>query len=526
MPVNKHLKYQEITDFSPGLFTDGSAGTVVLAPAMAAQQMDDVYPQPQGGLRAFFTSTSVPTAGIVAPTQEECTGIFTVSGYSRRTGAGGETGTVWYMSTWNNTTNVARIYRMDGTNGETSWTALFTSVTTADNAASRTQSSFARFVDVSGNDYMVVCLRSGFEDTSRGVFTVTYVGGALPQAGDAVVTKRSAKYGMLAIAQARIIVSGTLDDHTADTLYWTGVGSASFSGVTSGNLKPQASAPDNLITYLGVIDPDQLIVGFRAAAWVTITGDINSSSTPVRVMGAGHYPPAQDALRTPGGVVFMANNGPAYLTTGTTFEDMTPQLAGFQPVATHFKGPGVGVFDEGFLLLPGGLVRYEETENIGGGAVMHSLAKETKGWFHVSDQTSVFHSSDPQLGIVTASAGVSFTIRLRVISRILGTRASAWTWRSAPFAQPDETQTEVREVTLQGECYTASTYAVTVTDHLGNTQTVTTASIPTGKHNFAVPTMLRGDYCDVKVLATAINGSSEAPTLEKIRIGFGMGHSL
>ena len=512
MPVNKALTYFDLTDFSAGEFVDPGSGNQLLMPNTGAQQMYDVYPQPGGGLRGFFTSTSFTTSGLVHAADEECTGIFVVGGYARRSGTGGQgangSGEVYYMTTWDESRNEALFYRMDTTGGQTSWSHLHTTASTADAASSRYQTGFVHFIDSSGNDYVIVALRSSID---RGLFTWLYDAAQADSEGgsDGTVTRYHTYDGALTVAQARIIV-GSHETSDDQTLYYSDVGSVSFSGGTAGTLIPSPSYPRNAIEYLATIDPDQIVVGFRGAPWVTITGDINSANTPVRQMGAGHYPNLQEALRTPEGLVFMTDHGPAYLTDGNQFTNITPYQLGFANAGANgnFGGLGVGTYEEGFLFLPHGQVRFEET----------------KGWFETSDSDAVYYASDPSVGVIEVTNDVNFTIRTRSVSRRTATRVSSWTWRSAPIAQQGGTQTEVREVVILGECTHTCSYSITLTDHLGNTQTVNTRTLAAGKHATSVPMKLRGDYVDVKIVATASSG--EAPIVERVRLGMGMGHSL
>lgn len=512
MPVNRHLRYFDLTDFTAGRFADPGSGNQLLMPTGGAQTMDDCYPQAIGGLRAFFTSTAISTSGLDDSAHETCTGIFLVSGYSRRTGAPGETGNVRYMTTWNTNDNKARIYRMDGTIGATTWTKLFTGVATADNAADRRYSSFVHFMTTGARDYVVLALRSGLEASDRGLYTIEYVPGATSGTGlDGQVTYISGHDGPLAIAQGRIVVGENEVAAGPETIYWSDIGAVTFGGATSGSLTPSPSYPLNGVVLIAVFDPDQLLLGFQGAPWVTISGDINSPTTPVRQMGDGHFPyTLQDPIRTPDGVVFMEKNGSAYLTDGRVFTDLTAQLPPFTSAffGDGIDGLGTGAFLEGFLFLPGGNVRFEES----------------RGWFHVSEQSWALCAADPRVGVLTATKGIGFTLRERDVSRGTGTRASSYTWRSAPFAQPDGTQSEVREVVIQTECYGTSSFAVTLTDHLGNNRLASVTGIATGKHAISVPTLLRGDYMDVKIVATG--SGVEAPTIERVRVGFGMGHSL
>lgn len=516
MPVTGHLKYVELTDFKAGVFTDPGGGKQLIMPATGMQQLDDAYPQVEGGLRAFFQPVVVTTAGIVAPTQEVCTGIAVVSGYTRRTGAGGQgvngTSICWYMTTWNDTTNIARIYRMDGTGGETAWSAKFTSG--VDNSGTGQQSSFQRFVETAGTDYMIVSLRSGgATGTYKVLYDSTQASSGL--GSDGVATKTTTHAGVLAVAAARIITGGSTPG-TDQSLWWSAIGSASgdgtnFTGAGIGTVIPSPSAPRNGVKLLQTFDPDQLLVGFAGSAWKTITGDISSTSSPIRQMGTGHFPGnLQDGTRTPDGVVFIPPHGPAYLTDGRTFTDISTNLAGFNNAQSGIAigGPGTGDYGEGFLFLPGGSVSFEEA----------------KGWFKVTDQVGVYHYWDPNQGMLSVSAGVSFTIRSRQINRSLGARNLSYTFRTAPFAQPDGSQSVVREVEIDAQAYSVSSFTVTVTDHFGATTTQTQSGIAVGRQVTSIPIKAIGEYLDVTVTATG--ASVEAPTIEKVRIGFTPGRRI
>lgn len=531
MPANTHLKFFDITDFKAGEWTDDPAiGQGILMPNTGAQKLSDGYPMPTGGIRAFFTASAISVTGVDNIAQEVVTGIYNAVGYGRRTGAAGETGTVRYMTTWNETDNKARLYRMDGTNGATTWTRIFINSATGDNPADRRHTSFARFNKSDGTDYLVMILRSG-KSSERGMYTIKYVGGSPPGAGDATVTLVSAaKVGPMTISQARVLVGG--DDGTGldgGKVYYSPTGDpTSMVATGSGSISPQPNINQPALRMIASQVPSEVLLGFSGGPWVVVSGDISNTSTPVRAMGEGHYPGGllQDPIFTPRGIVFVEEGGAWYLTQGRNFTPLTLGLepfdargfstrSGTDSVTAGFSSVGAGGFAAGFLFLPKSYVSFEETN----------------GWFETSEHVSGMmcvtqgDARSNREGVMSASRSTNFTLYNRIVTRTSGTRTSAYTWRSAPLADAGGRQIAIREVQWEGQVYGTTTIAITITDHAGATTTQSVTGIAAGRRHVSIPINARGHYVDIQLVATNTAGG-EAPTTDRLRIGMQSGHLL
>ena len=161
MPVNSHLRWAEITDFTPGLY---EAGGTFLMPQNAAQTMLDCEAVPGGGLRAFFKGgATVPTTGIT----NAATSVIIAMGVSDSPGSGGAGtyGPDRYAMLFEPSTKVTRVYRLNQAQEtpDTSW-ELLKATTAADLAVARA-GSFAPFVDSTGTQYMLFVIRTGSSDS-------------------------------------------------------------------------------------------------------------------------------------------------------------------------------------------------------------------------------------------------------------------------------------------------------------------------------------------------------------------------
>lgn len=85
MAVNTHLQWMEVNDFSAGLWTVGDTWAM---PANAAQQMQDCYALPSGGLRAFYRRQAFGTLGANLLTANQASIETSAAGW---TGSGGTT---------------------------------------------------------------------------------------------------------------------------------------------------------------------------------------------------------------------------------------------------------------------------------------------------------------------------------------------------------------------------------------------------------------------------------------------------
>lgn len=507
MPPSSHLEFFEITDFTPGLQgEDQLPGTTavdkrLLLPTNAAVVMNDCEPRPGGGLRAFFRPTTVSTSGITDVTKELVTGVGNHTGLALRSGAVG-VALDRYLTTIDTVADRERIYRMDGTNGETTWKQGSNYNRSAGTVGTAGPASMFPFVDVSGNRWMVVVLRSANEP---GFYKIAYVAGAGPPAGDGDITKINTWDGPAVANQARVIIG---ESTQSPTLQWTDEGTLTPS-VDSLDIAPYQDGAD--LRGIQAMEPSDLLIVREGAPWVAIQGDVTSASVPVREMGGAHtgLGHTTELCRTPDGLAFIEPGGRIYLTDGRSFTPISPTIEPFYRHSDDVRSSGKMVFANRYLFAPGGYVR----------------DWESGAWFKVSEMAdsnpAQFWSVDAaHQRVWGASAGFSFRIREYAPWDQDTKRNDDWVWQSAPWARSDGRTTRIREVQLFVVAHATSTLTVERINADGTSTTRTAAAISSGKQmvSFLFPNT-GSEYQSIKVTAAADSASNEAPTLERIRVG-------
>jgi hypothetical protein len=488
MPVNDHLTWTEVTNFAPGLWTD----SLQEMPASAAQQMDNCYPYPGGGLRAFYASSPnlLVNTGITAgkagrgfiinmaedstaPPTDRLDAIYTV-----------------IVGSPTNSPPALQLYDMRVYKGETTWT----------NRQNFTDGSF----NLSWQCQFVV-------DTVPVVPTVGFTiqpGGNAAQSGVWYQTAGSAPsqalgatagYLTLVAHQNRFVSSFSA------TVLFTAPGSESFVG--AGTILPVPNAPGNGIAWLAPISPSDLLGGTVGGHVFNIQGDL--ADPTVRILGrlqAGSF--MQAPIFTPRGLVVLSNNDGAYFMDGsgntTRFTSQIDQ-ATFKPSAIDSISSGQPAFVKDFLFLPRGIVYDDVTQ------AFFRLPDLANCMLYDSDRTwRLSQTNAPRLIGVTDTANVTFP------GVTFGSaRATDFTWKSAPLHDPSGRQVEMREVQLIVRSYEASAQ-LTVTVN-GTARTVTLGAA--GRYN---PRFLFAEIAtqlDVTVRSVGGAGSTEAPSVESVRVG-------
>lgn len=501
MPVNDHLNWFEITDFAPGLFDRyPTVGARVFVPSNGATLMTDCYPQPEGGLRAFIKPSDISTSGISAT--DRPTGILVRGGVSSRSVPGADSFDA-ILPVMDSSDFKFRIKRMDGSNGESTWKTEHTSAA-ATNAAHR-QSELDIFRTTAGAIYYVVVGRS-ITAAVGGLYTVAYEAGAGPPAGDGVVVRQQAYQGSLAINQARIIVA---EGNSARVRY-SDVGALTFGVSNFVDVDPNEASPN--VTSIQAFEPDDILFAKEGGSWIQMSGDISAAGTDFRGMGDEYHgrTAEQRLVRVPGGLAFIEPGGNVYITDGRTFTNISQQIQPFDRNVGNTVGVGQGAFLNNFLFMPDGYV-YDFT---------------SRSWFKVGNASSAFHSATPYDGEVWAvDRDEGFAVRK--YSMFDGEDASArmdtYSWRSAPFFDQRGRNVEIREVQVFHSTYATSSIAVTLVDQDGTevvTRTVSGLAAGRQMTSFLFPNT-RDETLQVKVVSTATSSSNEAPSIERVRIGFG-----
>lgn len=482
-PSGRHLNWSEITDFSPGLFTVSDW----LIPANGSQTMTNCVPSVGGGLRAFVKPTAVSTTGIVDITQEAVIGLFS-SFHSVRVGIGNSYDR--YLVTYNATDNKTRVYRMDGTNGETTWTIKKTTAASTGGVPPN-PTLFDSFVDAAGNQHAVFNLLGA--TTSDGLWSIAWSTGTVTQR-----TAATQLGGPVAVQDDRIYAAY---DHK---LWFSDSQSFTFSAANF--LLVQASRLGGGIVSINAFAPSDILIGTVAGPWIMIQGDITDPI--VRTMSDAHTPGAhQKVVFTENGLAFIEPQTGVFLTsTGDQFTDISTQIDPNTWVSTGVDvGYGDLAYAPNYLFAPNGLV-YDF---------------RVRSWFRLSNVG--FHMTADKLNrtMLLATSGVNFSIFQYDTKENASARYDTYTWKSAPFRSTDGRQIEIREVQVICRTYDTAQVAVTVN---GTTRTVT--GLTAGKHYVSFPFVERDDVLDVQVVPTAGATSVEAPSIEAVRIGQGSGHLL
>lgn len=515
MPANSHLEWVEVRDFSPGLWNSGhqTVGSI-LTPAQGSQVMDNCYPQPGGGLRAFHAVTNSTTStGIANPTTEKPVGLL----YIRIPSPAGSS-QVTYLMTYNGT---LRLY--SGGVGS-AWTLGKTFAAGAGDFAAFSATSWATQV-LSTGVFKVYALVGG-TGADPGVWgwnangAPAYTKLTLPSPPSISGTGES----ILATHQSRLIVAEQY------RLMWTDPGTETFSANNFLDIDPEEGSSIVALTPLSATD---LLVVRQSGKAVVIQGDL--SDPIIRTM-----PPVthNDIVRQPntymlpdGRVPIIANPGGLFL-GGPEFERVSAQI-----------------YDSWVPSSAGGLASLLSTAGLGNflvstiggntnGALVYDLA--TKSFFTISDIFGTFGEilapdfagSVKFLNAVGTSNVTNLHQAMYQITFLDNYRASSYTWVSAPMAGPDGRRLEIREIQLivNPQNTAANRFDVTVGANVqgggGTTQTTTLTAGDLSRQTLRFLFKEQAPVLDVKVLTSLISPSSphEAPQIEAVRIGYRTRH--
>lgn len=495
MPVDRHLEVVEFRDFAPGLYENSDW----LMPGSAAQEMTDCFPQPGGGLRAFFKGTTISASGIASAANERVIGLYQKAGPS---GSAPDRHLMTY-STQTPGSYRPKLYRMKTADSETTWTQVFvTSGTTQFNAATGDNNgphkSPFRYFEAAGVAYVI--------------FTVQYIASATGGPGlyrllvsDTSSTQKAIELvttivdagrpsGPLTVHQARIVLGAGAP---GEKLLWSDPGTLTFPTANFLDVEPNQEGAG--FVALSPNAPSDMLILKNGAPAVVIQGDITDPTVQQMLDGiTGGGSEKQDLGRTPYGLTFIARDGYVYLTNGSSLDNLSQQLAGFNS-QTDFLGPGDTNFINEFLFAPNGYV----------------LHWPTKSWFKQTRLAGALHHVDHARRVIWGPVGTGASFTLRELSPFAdATRMDTYSWKSAPLRRPDGRQLVIREVEVVAKSYDASAQiAVTVN---GTTVTQTLASAGRQKVSFLFNE--RDEILDVRVVPTANSSDIEAPSIEAVRV--------
>lgn len=485
MPIDTHLEWSEIRDFTPGLWDIGGPNM----PQNAAQVMTDCQALPSGGLRAFQKRTSFTTTGVVNTTNEKVRGLWVNELLANRAG-GGNSNDYW-MLTYDTASTVCRLYRMDQTAAgpPVTWSVIKTFAAGLDPGNVR----FTNYYDSTGAQYVVFSLGFG-GGADAGVWYYDYQ--------TATGIKLTGTPGQVFNYQSRLVVLNGSKLIFTDPALFTNI------ATNTAPVDPNEGHATGIVS-IAPFSPGDLLVFKAAGPIYLVQGDLNNYT--VRQMNASKFI-AQGGVGavTKGvdGVIFRALNDGIYV---------TPDGSQLFPVSKSLLGTHWGSGSGNFLLWCNHYLL-----DMGTGLVMDN---DSKTWFTTTMQgggTGAVMARTTRLMLGDNSAAQMTLWTLQLTDDNTG-RAESYTWKSSLIRHETGRQIEIRAVEVYAKSYNGATSTVAVTIN-GVTRTFACDSGGQGALTFYF--LARKEELDVQVVAASNAAGVEAPTIEVIRIGAQGGHYL
>lgn len=518
MPATQSLQWVDIDDFTPGLWEETAAYNKFATPVNAFRILDDYMPLKGGGLRPSPLASTISLSGVGA--SEEIFGVFARGGIAR-TGAGTNAliSTDIVLVTFKDSDSKFRIYRLDGTVITPAWSLRFTSAACSDNFHTPVQ--FAYFQDTSGVMWYLMSIE--VNGAVRGLYSMRLDLTVASNTGnDGLVAKISGDYGPLCISQARVLVGvgggeGAGGAVAGNTVDYSDVGLTTFSGATHGSLSVTPNRVGSGLASISSVEPSDLLIAKIGAPWVEVNGDIASAGTPVREMGDDHHPRAarQQLPKTPNGVCFIEGSGRVFETDGRSFRPLTNQISTrSQSWANNMVAAGTLGFLDDRLFIPG---RTGDTTgyvfDFQSGSVFRTTGiNPVFNWLDAYNSTMYCANHDP-------AAQSLVTYRFTG-----GNLCPTGVIQTVPFADKNGRNIDIREVQMFVLTNASTEFKVELIDETGASVVARYAVVASAKRTmFKVQfPATKSRYLSVKVTPRTYDGSSEAPTFERIRIGFGV----
>lgn len=485
MPVTESLEFREIREFGT-LWTRDNNG-----PPNAAQLMSGCQPLPGGGLRAAIYFKGLNPTGLTLTDWP----IALMGGLSP---------TNRLLLTMNKTTGVAVIYHQSGT-ADWAFRYVFNNAWAVPTYAPASAHTY--YSGRAGRDI---------------IFTVH---GAAPDAGlwsvDQTAVTRTlelalAPNGPLTTHQARLLRTNQA------RLLWTDPGAvgAVWPAANFLDVEPQGATIDWIVALVPV-PPSDLFVIKNSGQTILVQGDL--SSPVLRVLNS--LPeitnPIGSAVRTPYGIAALVPRYGVYLLQGDSWTHLSEPLA-FNAFDGGFndsdESQGNLLFFNDILYCPAGLAydfRTKAWHLVGGEGAIGAIK------YYARSRTASGTNSGPLTAVV--DVGSTFGLREAVVLEDYPTgvtyRDTNYEWQSMPLRDPTGRQVEVREI--QVICRTFDNGSQ-IHARVHNGASVITRSVTLTDAGVNAPRFFfreRGREPHIAVQAVSAGSTTEAPTIEAIRIG-------
>jgi hypothetical protein len=488
-----HYTWVEMADFSGGMWTSQDWQV----PQNGAALLEDCYPLPQGGLRAFGRFSTLTNTGISV--DEEPIAIWVEDHVG---------GSDYFLIT--NTGTAQKLYRMNESAGATSWSALKTFTLTGEYSAQAYFASYQLAAETEPHIYLTI----GATGSDKGLWRVHYSTGVVSRPTiTTTATTTATLTGPICVHQDRLVIAEEFSQIWFTNPGVETIGDTNFIEVAS-------SYRLSTITFMHPFRPNDLLVATRGAPWFLVQDDLTDPI--IRSMGnVRHAASRQIPCETDAGIVFQAILDGVYATPdGAQFTKLS------EPISVEDLWGDVG--DE-LVSQPGSLAYLDNWLFTPSG---HIFDTRTQAWFRITDWTTAqsafalvankHRSSHLLIAAIEPSSGAAATLRtLRPLESGMD-RKRSYRYQSPPFHDDSGRQIEIGEVHVVCKTYnTASSCEVTV-----NGVTRTTNNLTQGR--IVVPSMFRerDGQLDITIEMDSGSNTVEAPSIESIRVGVLKGHLL
>lgn len=264
---------------------------------------------------------------------------------------------------------------------------------------------------------------------------------------------------------------------------------------------------------VGSLAASELLLLKLVGGGYRVTGDMSSPTVEhlsgvISPGGARHH-----GVATPAGFIYLSADAGAWVWSGgETSQSLSPQLEGTFYVNSNTD----------FLDYVGKLAIWKEW-------VMFPMNwlydYRTNGWWRIEDPTvcQIHHWDSTAIGPFLYGAPPTYVDSSTPVVHIwnYGTPSSSYRWESQPIAETVFNQAKLRQVVLVAQGAGTVTLTLTADDGSGTTATDTLTYTLAGTNRpqaIRQTTALTGTH--IQVRADASNGSSAAPVIYRIELGF------
>lgn len=488
-----HYEWMELKDFSAGMWT---ANDWQIPPTGAAL-LEDCYPLPGGGIRAFGKFGELTNSGI--GNDEEILAFWVEDHVA---------GPDYICIT---TTGAAqKLYRMNVAAGATTWTTVKTFSLTANFSAQPYITSYRLLTEAEPHVYMVI----GANGTDAGLWRLNLTSGAVARPTIVTTNVTTATLtGPICVHQDRLICAEEFEQ-----IWYTEPGLETIGNTNTIVIRPSNRL--NTLTFMKSTMPSDLLIATRGAPWTMIQDDI-TDHIDRSMSDTRHSAVRQIITEMDEGTAFQAVLDGIYV---------TPDGARFQKLSNALSiGDLWGDIGDELTTQCGSMAYLDNWLFHPSG---HIYDTRTKAWF----RTSYWSQSQSAFAIYANKRRTQHQIiacvepdsgqppKIYTLSPLEDnmSRVASYRYQSPSYHNPEGRQIEFGEINVVCKSFQNGASI----DFTVNGVTRSVENIDAGRQVVPVLYRERGSQLDLSLTVKSEDAAVEAPSIELIRIGTLHGHLL